>query len=771
MIKFYDTSALLQLQDKAFDYDNPFVIPSITLEELENIKTSAHKDNELKCAARSVTHLLATLQDYYEVIPYKKYYSWKLAMCGYKITNDMKILSCAMKCKDCNFITADLSFYLIAKSFISTSTLLREYLNQKPEYTGYRTLILSDEEIAELYIPNSENKYHLLINEYIIIKNFEDEIVDLLCWDGTGYRHVDDSPINSKFFGKVQALKGDVYQKFALDSLRTHQLTVLRGSAGSGKAQPNSTLIPTKQGYKKLGDIVPGDYVLDRFGNETKVLATFPQGLKENYKITFSDGRESYCNDEHIWTCYTSKGHFKNFTVQEMFQLGLRAPGGQYRFKIPITEAVEFEEKQFDIDPYVIGAFLGDGCCKEKPLTFSSNDEEIVTEITSLIGAKGYRRNSQSNYNWEFLLPDEQQYNNTNNFHALVIRYQTRQFFKKYQNELIQPAHLKRIPEIYKYGSIEQRFSLIQGLMDTDGTIDNKEKGRTRFTSISLGLVQDLQEICWSLGFSASISEDRREGKYPITGCAYNLTLSCPKEIKPKLFRLKRKKDIAIAYSNNGKHSIHSDKLTIKKIEKMPHLEEMTCLLVDNDEHLYLTEQYIVTHNTFLGLTYLYSLLEKGEITRLYIFANPVATRNAAQLGYYSGSRTEKLMDSQTGNFLISKFGDPAIVENLIDKGRIMLLPFADIRGISVPSGCAMYITEAQNTDINLMKLALQRVEDNVKVVIEGDYETQVDIRSYEGKNNGLRRLSEIFRGKDCYSEVKLQNNYRSVISDTAEDM
>lgn len=104
--------------------------------------------------------------------------------------------------------------------------------------------------------------------------------------------------------------------------------------------------------------------------------------------------------------------------------------------------------------------------------------------------------------------------------------------------------------------------------MDTDGTIDNVEKGRTRFTSINLDLIKDVQEICWSLGFSASITEDNRSEKYK-TGICYTLSISCPKHIKPLLFRLKRKKDIAIGYSQNNKKSIHAKGLTIKSIEKM----------------------------------------------------------------------------------------------------------------------------------------------------------------------------------------------------------
>lgn len=407
MIKFYDTSALLQLQEKAFK--NKFLISSITLEELEHIKSSIHKDNDLKNSVRLVTRLLSTCSSDYEVIPYKKRYSWKIAWHGHKITNDMKILSCAIKYKNCEFVTSDLSFYLIAKNFFNDSVLLQDSQEEEEEYNGYTTLCLTDEEIAELYMPYPKNTYDLFVNEYVIIKDkYDEKIIDLLCWDGGGYRHIDDNPIHSKFFGKIQAYKNDIYQKFALDSLRSHQLTVLRGKSGSGKS--------------------------------------------------------------------------------------------------------------------------------------------------------------------------------------------------------------------------------------------------------------------------------------------------------------------------------------------------------------------------FLGLTYLFSLLEKGEINKIVIFANPAPVKGAIQLGLYPGSANDKLLDAQTGNFLASKFGDSNVVQDLVEKGKIVLMPAVDIRGVSISPNSAVYFTEAQNATKEIMKLMLQRIEEGTKVVIEGD-ELQTDLAIYEGKNNGLKRLSEIFRGKSLYSEVKLQNNYRSEIANIAEKM
>ena len=130
------------------------------------------------------------------------------------------------------------------------------------------------------------------------------------------------------------------------------------------------------------------------------------------------------------------------------------------------------------------------------------------------------------------------------------------------------------------------------------------------------------------------------------------------------------------------------------------------------------------------------------------------------------------VLESNIGNMLSSKFGDSYVTEKLISENKLILLPMCDIRGYDTSGmNCAVYITEAENMDINLMKLALQRIGEDSICIIEGDYKTQVDLVQYSGSNNGMRRMSEIFRGQDFYGEVELQNIYRSRIADIAERM
>ena len=149
-----------------------------------------------------------------------------------------------------------------------------------------------------------------------------------------------------------------------------------------------------------------------------------------------------------------------------------------------------------------------------------------------------------------------------------------------------------------------------------------------------------------------------------------------------------------------------------------------------------------------------------------------MATAGSAKLGFYPGSRTEKLLDSQIGNFLSSKIGDRGAVETLIREGDIELLPMSDIRGYDTTGlNAGVYITEAQNLDIELMRLALQRIGDDCICILDGDSETQVDLSAYAGDNNGMRRVSEIFKGDSAYGEVTLKTIHRSHIAALAQKL
>lgn len=175
---------------------------------------------------------------------------------------------------------------------------------------------------------------------------------------------------------------------------------------------------------------------------------------------------------------------------------------------------------------------------------------------------------------------------------------------------------------------------------------------------------------------------------------------------------------------------------------------------------------------TLLALGFLFSQLERQKIDKIIIFCNTVAAKNSAKLGFLPGTRDEKLLDSQIGNLLSSKLGSRIEVERLIDDEKLILLPMSDIRGYDTTGMRAgIYISEAQNLDIPLMKLALQRIGDDSICIIDGDAKTQVDDINFAGANNGMRRMSKVFRGHDIYGEVELKQIHRSEIGRIAENM
>lgn len=178
------------------------------------------------------------------------------------------------------------------------------------------------------------------------------------------------------------------------------------------------------------------------------------------------------------------------------------------------------------------------------------------------------------------------------------------------------------------------------------------------------------------------------------------------------------------------------------------------------------------TGKSYLSMSFLMNRLERGVIDKIIVFCNTVATAGAARLGFYPGSRDEKLLDSQIGNFLASKLGGMDGVRNMIDAETLILLPMSDIRGFDTTGMHAgIYITEAQNMDIELMRLALQRIGEDSICVIEGDDDAQVDMAMYAGARNGMKRMSKVFRGQDFYGEVSLQNIHRSRIANIAQKM
>jgi predicted ribonuclease YlaK len=227
-------------------------------------------------------------------------------------------------------------------------------------------------------------------------------------------------------------------------------------------------------------------------------------------------------------------------------------------------------------------------------------------------------------------------------------------------------------------------------------------------------------------------------------------------------------------YTNDKLEKVQYNCFNSKMFGKVKPIDYYQILAVDSLERNQITmlRGSAGTGKSYLAMGYLLSLLEKHEIEKIIIFCNTVATAGAARLGFYAGTKTEKLLDSQIGNFLSSKLGGRIAVERMIEENVLELLPMSDIRGYDTTGMKAgIYITEAQNLDIELMRLALQRVGEDSICILDGDFTHQVDMQLYADDNNGMKRASEVFRGQNFYGEVELATIHRSKIAMVAEMM
>ena len=225
-------------------------------------------------------------------------------------------------------------------------------------------------------------------------------------------------------------------------------------------------------------------------------------------------------------------------------------------------------------------------------------------------------------------------------------------------------------------------------------------------------------------------------------------------------------------WTGDGYRSISFDAFESKQFGRIKPMDVQQQLAADSFLHNKITmiKGPAGSGKSYLALGYLFNQLEKGRIDKIIIFCNTVAAKNAARLGYLPGDRDMKLLDSQIGNFLSSKLGSKLEVEKLIESEKLVLLPMSDVRGYDTTGMQAgIYITEAQNLDISLMKLALQRIGEDSICIIDGDEKTQVDDINFAGSNNGMKRASKIFRGTDIYGEIELKEIHRSKIAMIAE--
>lgn len=377
------------------------------------------------------------------------------------------------------------------------------------------------------------------------------------------------------------------------------------GSTGVGKGLTDDTVVPvwTEDGSiteKLNGDLEIGDYVFNRKGEPVKVIGVYHRGLQDIYKVTLTDGRSLYTDSSHLWTYMLNKGKqtantYTNST-KELYERGvyITNSNGRHKLKywIPMNHAVQYQEIDLPVHPYVMGAFLGDGSLTVSQLTLSSSDEDLVAHVAELLGDCTYKHNHR-NYNWTFPLNEPV---------GQIKSKQTGVVFEKYP-EICVTAEKKHIPKDYMVASVEQRWELVKGLFDTDGSIGSADGGRynVSYSTTSFDLANDVQQLLYSLGVASTISIARtaNDGHYT----QYRVNVKSSNENKDRFFWLARKVEIAnkaksIASRETKSHKKDYEWVGIAEIELLSEQKHTTCIMVDDEEHLYQAGQYVVSHNT-----------------------------------------------------------------------------------------------------------------------------------------------------------------------------
>lgn len=381
-----------------------------------------------------------------------------------------------------------------------------------------------------------------------------------------------------------------------------------------GRSQPLDAKVLTPAGYRNMGDIKVGDSVLGSDGLPTKVLGVYPQGELDVYKIEFSDGTSVECSGDHLWQTATlneqrtKQKHSVKTTLQ--IKETLRNKHGQKTHRLPMAEPAHFSNSgALPIAPYVLGALLGDGNLhKTTNITLTNTDQELVARVTNilaptleLVGAE-----SRKQFAPQYRIVGRRRGHNPLRgvLTQLGLRGKT--------------AKEKFIPQQYLHAAIQDRIELLRGLMDTDGSVFAHRSGNSRvqYYSTSQRLAEDVRFLVHSLGGTASVRTRNYSSKNAHTfrgrvvahrSAAYVVDIVL-RDINP--FHVARK-------ANRWKPGKPQRLICgVEFVGKKP----CQCIRVDAQDHLYLTEHCIVTHNTFNDAICIFDEAQNASYQQLKLF-------------------------------------------------------------------------------------------------------------------------------------------------------
>lgn len=349
-------------------------------------------------------------------------------------------------------------------------------------------------------------------------------------------------------------------------------------SRSKGKAHPYSQVVYTPEGKKRWEDIKIGSTLFGDDGKITKVIDIPFDEETDIYKVTLSDGRTLECSLGHLFKVRDTrkKNYMRIMSLQDIINEDYYHKRKDGRFEayisIPKQDKIEFNYRKVLIEPYTLGLLLGDGCFRTNYVNcamFTSRDDDIPT----------YKKNIpytiykiKGKYSYRIKIDNIKEYLEHYNLNG-------------------KDSSTKFIPKDYLYNTSEVRMKVLQGLLDTDGTVNNN--GIPMITTTSEKLAEDIMFLCRSLGYNVRIF--KKQGKYYDKICKENFNISIL--TNDKVFKLDRKLKLLTDFKSNYSRA-RKDWTHIVDI-KYSHREKAKCVTVDNNSHCYLIGDFVITHNSF----------------------------------------------------------------------------------------------------------------------------------------------------------------------------
>lgn len=352
---------------------------------------------------------------------------------------------------------------------------------------------------------------------------------------------------------------------------------------GKGKAQPLDALVRTPGGWTTMGNLKVGDMVIAPDGTPTPVVQIHPQGIQPIFRVTFSDGRSAECTQDHLWEVFyvntTQAKRWRVVNTAEMQRL-LAMPNPRVYVRLIKPEASP--DIELPINPYVLGAILGDGHVGKTILGFTTADEFMASKLRKLLPSSiQLAKHNCSPFGYSFCRASDDK---LNPYLEILGNLGLR-------GKL---SHQKFIPAQYLESSPAQRLQLLQGLLDTDGTAG--KEGSVSYATTSENLANQVQYLVRSLGGWAAIYSRiprfTHRGESRPGRLAYKVSIRYPKPTE--LFALPRKQ----ARVSDENQYAKTLKLRVMGVEATE-AKEAQCISIAHEESLYVTNNFVVTHNSY----------------------------------------------------------------------------------------------------------------------------------------------------------------------------